>query len=102
MKETIYSFDVISLCFYFLPKIEFGFWLMKALYTSWHPCAIDTVEGSIGAHLRMNTGCLWAPLGMMCGQGQLQEDLSNLGYELRRYSKYQVIEYLKLWKTREI
>ena len=36
-------------------------------------------------------------------QGQLEEDLSNLGsYELRRYSKYQVIEYLKLWKTCEI
>ena len=36
-------------------------------------------------------------------QGQLEEDLSNLGsYKLRRYSKYQVIEYLKMWKTHEI
>lgn len=44
------------------------------------------------------------PLGMMCGKVSYSEDLSNLGEaeELRRYSKYQVIEYLKLWKTREI
>lgn len=97
---------MLPLCF-FLPKIEFSFdfWLMKALYTSWHPCR--SYWYSRGQYRSTsqdkNTGL---PLGSPWNdvrQGQLEEDLSNLGsYELRRYSKYQVIEYLKLWKTREI
>lgn len=82
-----------------------AFPLIKTLCTSWQPCR--SYWYSRGQYRSTsqdeNTGL---PLGSPWNdvwQGQLEEDLSNLGsYKLRRYSKYQVIEYLKLWKTHEI